>query len=563
MLLSHLREVPKQSRSWIHLWWPAWTMGALGIARGLDEGIIAGVLTQKSFKSAFQFESDSAVENDIASMLQAGSIIGSVLAFLVSDYVGRRRTAQLACLLWILGTSIWFSSAHKTGEHSGNLSQLLAGRFIAGLGVGITPVVAPTYLAEIAPRAIRGLCVCIFSGSVYLGILLGYWSNYGTSRGITDTSGLQWQVPASLNFIFAGLIFISSFFIPESPRWLLKVSREDDARKALDWLRHNNNDDLLIAQEFDDMAGALEQEREARGQKAWYHLFTRLVTNRTNLHVLCIGIGIQVFGQFSGGGSMTVFAPKIFGYVGITGSETKLFTTGIFGIVKLLSSMAAAFFIVDLLGRKFAVMFGLSIQAVASLYLALYLRFHYGDSVDGETTSTKMMADVAIFFIFLSGFAWAIGVNSVQYLSQTEMFSLESRSLGVAIISVLHFLCQFGSSRSVNPIVNSGGPYALFVFFFVMSIVSLVFVFFMMPEVSGYPLERIKELFEKKKWYLIGCTQNRPLRVKDMAALGDDVPKLGMEVTHQPSRMSQDGEKEKDAKDEADPTATQIKTVDA
>lgn len=132
-----------------------------------------GVLNQDAFKSAFNFEADSSVENDIASMLQAGSIIGSVIAFIGSDLLGRRRTAQLACILWVLGTTIWFTSAHQVGAHSGNLSQLLAGRFIAGLGVGITPVVAPTYLAEIAPRAIRGLCVCIFSGSVYVGILLG------------------------------------------------------------------------------------------------------------------------------------------------------------------------------------------------------------------------------------------------------------------------------------------------------------------------------------------------------------------------------------------------------
>jgi MFS family permease len=254
-------------------------------------------------------------------MLQAGSIIGSVIAFVVSDYLGRKRTAQLACILWTLGTAIWFTSAHAIGAHSGNLSQLLAGRFIAGLGVGITPVVAPTYLAEIAPRAIRGLCVCIFSGSVYIVILLGeskmtiypcstlrlilpsgYWSNYGTARGISDTNKLQWQVPAALNFIFAGIIFISSFWIPESPRWLLKVSRDDDARKSLNWLRNKGDQDILVDQEFETMANTLEEERIARGQKAWYHIFVRLITNRTNLHVLCIGLGIQVFGQFSGGG---------------------------------------------------------------------------------------------------------------------------------------------------------------------------------------------------------------------------------------------------------------------
>lgn len=100
----------------------------------------------------------------------------------------------------------------------------------------------------------------------------------------------------------AGLIFISSFFIPESPRWLLKVSRHDEARKSLQWLRNRGEVDALVNQEYEDMANTLEEEREARGQKAWYHIFVRLFTNKTNLHVLCIGLGIQVFGQFSGGG---------------------------------------------------------------------------------------------------------------------------------------------------------------------------------------------------------------------------------------------------------------------
>ncbi|CAO1627748.1 unnamed protein product [Sympodiomycopsis kandeliae] len=538
-LLSHLKEVPSPSRSWIHLWWPAWTIGALGISRGLDEGIISGVLHQESFKSAFSFKSDSAVENDIASMLQAGSIIGSVIAFGVSDVLGRKRTAQLACLLWILGTVVWFTSAHGVGEGDGNLAQLLGGRFLAGLGVGITPVVAPTYLAEIAPRAIRGLCVCIFSGSVYIGILLGYWVNYGTNHNISDTSALQWKVPASLNYMFAGIIFLSSLFVPESPRWLLSKGKEEEARKSLNWLRNLGDDEgEVVAREFDDIADSLEIEARARAGKSWYHVFPRLVNNRRNLHILAIGIGIQVFGQFSGGGSMTVFAPKIFSYVGITGEDTKLFTTGIFGIVKLISSLAAAFFIVDLLGRKFAVMAGLTIQAISALYLCLYLKFHYSsDTPATETPSAKRLADVGIFFIFLSGFAWAIGVNSVQYLSQVEMFSLEVRSLGVAVVSVIHFLCQFGSSRSVNPIVNSGGPWSLFLFFFIMSVASLVFVFFMMPEVSGYPLEHVRDLFDNKAWYLIGCTQNRPLRRKE-AAIHDeeDVPRLDMaqDKTQQP-----------------------------
>jgi hypothetical protein len=143
---------------------------------------------------------------------------------------------------------------------------------------------------------------------------------------------------------------------------------------------------------------------------------------------------------------MTVFAPKIFGFVGVTGQETKLFTTGIFGIVKLLSSLAAAFFIVDLLGRKFAVMAGLTIQAISAFYLAMYLRFHYTDAPTTETSSSKAMADVAIFFIFLSGFAWAIGVNSVQYLSQTEMVCTNFQALRMVSLTILPLTVQLGIS---------------------------------------------------------------------------------------------------------------------
>ncbi|CAO1626779.1 unnamed protein product [Parajaminaea phylloscopi] len=514
-LLTHLGEVDPKSRSWLHLWWPAWTIGALGVARGLDEGIISGVITQESFKHAFSVEEDSAMENDIASMLQAGCVVGSVIAFIVSDYLGRRRSAQLACILWALGTVVWFTSIRGQVNGTGNISQLLGGRFIAGLGVGITPVCSPTYLTEIAPRPLRGLAVCIFAGIVYVGIVLGYWVNYGTARNFDPTNALQWQLPAALNFIFAAIIFTSSFFVPESPRWLLMVGREDAARKSLIWLRNKGPDDAVVLREFEEMTDSLALEREARGNRAWYHVLLQLVVQRRNLHILAIGTGIQIFGQFSGGASMTVFAPKLFGYVGISSSDSKLLTTGIFGIVKLASSMAAAFFIVDLLGRKCAVMIGLTIQGVCALYLSIYMRYHGEGAGEGEAPASKAMADAGIFFIFLSGFAWAIGVNSVQYLSQTEMFSLEVRSVGVAAISVLHFLCQFGSSRTVNPLVNLGGPFALFLFFFIFTIIALVFVFFMMPEVSGYPLERVRELFESKPWYLVGCTQNRPFRIKD------------------------------------------------
>lgn len=96
---------------------------------------------------------------------------------------------------------------------------------------------------------------------------------------------------------------------------------------------------------------------------------------------------------------------------------------------------------------------------------------------------------LTLFLVFIPG------VNSVQYLSQVEMFSLEVRSLGVAVVSVVHFLAQFGSSRSVNPIVNSGGPWSLFLFFFIMSIASLVVSFASTNPVSPIDVHRADILY--------------------------------------------------------------------
>lgn len=106
-------------------------------------------------------------------------------AFLITDKIGRLWATRQLCLIWIAGIIIFITS-------NGRIGQVYAGRFIAGLGIGQTAVVAPTYLAEISPRAIRGLCICAFSGSVYLGIMLSYFASWGSALHISSHSQNQW-----------------------------------------------------------------------------------------------------------------------------------------------------------------------------------------------------------------------------------------------------------------------------------------------------------------------------------------------------------------------------------
>ena len=106
-------------------------------------------------------------------------------AFVLCDRIGRLWATRQLCLLWILGIVIFLTNG-------GRLGQVYAGRFIAGLGIGQTTVVAPVYLSEIAPKSVRGLCTCAFSGAVYIGIMLAYFASWGSELHIPKGTSNQW-----------------------------------------------------------------------------------------------------------------------------------------------------------------------------------------------------------------------------------------------------------------------------------------------------------------------------------------------------------------------------------
>lgn len=169
----------------------------MGAARGIDEGLIGTTAELQPFIDKFGLEDPNKSKHDkaellsnITSMVQMGSILGALIAFFLTDKIGRLWATRQLCLLWVFGISIFLASSA-----TGSIGMVYAGRFIAGIGIGQTTVVAPTYLAETAPRAIRGLCVCAFAGAVYIGIMLAYFASWGSSIHISSKTDAQWLVP--------------------------------------------------------------------------------------------------------------------------------------------------------------------------------------------------------------------------------------------------------------------------------------------------------------------------------------------------------------------------------
>lgn len=175
--------------------------GFLGASRGLDEGLVGGMVSLQSFKDEFHLEDGSqnhqaSTLSNITSMVQLGSIVGALLAFLICDKLGRVHTLRILSFLWLVGFIIVVAS-------HGSLGQVLAGRFIAGLGIGMTTVVGPMYIAEIAPKSVRGMLTNIFAGSVYLGATIAFFSNWRASVNLSNESGWQWRAPQFAHIGFA------------------------------------------------------------------------------------------------------------------------------------------------------------------------------------------------------------------------------------------------------------------------------------------------------------------------------------------------------------------------
>lgn len=440
-------------------------------------------------------------------MVQLFSIVGGLGAFVVNDRIGRVWSLRALCVLWTIGVVLQMTAY--------SLEQLYTGRAIAGIGIGATTVVGPVYLVEVAPRSIRGLCSGMFSGFVYLGIMLSYFATYGSAKH--QTGRIRWVIPLTLQVIFAGMALLFSLFAVESPRFLMLRGQNEKAIHNLVRLRRLPRDHEFVEAELASIADGLERERLAvEGKTLTSRLFEVVGTPANRYRLIGVGLMVQLLGQWSGANSITIYAPEYFAMLGVTGQNEKLFATAIFGVVKFVASLVCAFFLVDRLGRKRSLYIGLGLQTLSMLYIATFLAACPEISEDGgaiTSATVKHAATGAVVMLYLTGVGWAMGYNSIQYLIGTEIWPIHLRSLGSSITMAIHFLNQYGNSKWVPEMLlprDEGGlgSAGTMFFFFTVCVLGLVYIYFFLPEAAGHSLESLDLLFSMP-WYKVGRYSKR------------------------------------------------------
>ncbi|KAF2724999.1 quinate permease [Polychaeton citri CBS 116435] len=461
---------------------------------GYDSAFIGTTLALPSFVSEFGFDDMTAehlayVKSNIVSVYQAGAFFGSLFAYASAYFLGRKKSLTLWSVIFVLGAGLTLGPSASRG-----LGMMYAGRVITGIGVGAVSMTTPIYIAEIAPPAVRGRLVGIYELGWQIGGLVGFWINYGLEKHLAPTR-TQWLIPFAVQLIPAGLLLFGSLWIKESPRWLLSKHKREQAIKNLCWIRHLPADEIYIVEEVSFLDAALEEQRAAIGEGFWKP-FKAVGTDRKVLWRFCLGGLLFLWQNGSGINAINYYSPTVFKSIGIAGTSSSFLTTGIFGVVKTTLTLVWLFFLIDQFGRRNLLMYGAAGGSICMWIIGGYLAGQ--DVTKNKSSSLSSGGIAAMFFFYLWTAFYTPSWNGTPWVLNSEMFDQNTRQLGQASASANNWFWNFIISRFTPQMFLSMGPSGCGVYFFFasMMILSIIFVFFLVPETKAIPLEQMDRLFE-------------------------------------------------------------------
>lgn len=418
---------------------------------GFDTAVISG--TTKFITDFFHLT--NATLGLTVSIALWGTVIGAIAVGKPGDIFGRKRLLSICAVLYFFSA---LGCAFAAGWYT-----LLVSRFIGGLAIGAASVMAPMYIAEIAPARLRGRLVAVAQFNIVLGILVAFFSNYLLVRMGPD----NWRWMFGLMAVPSALFFLLLFLVPESPRWLVKKSRVVEAQAVLEKVGAAN-----VGNEISEIISSLKEEA---GQRV-----TKLLQKKYGFVIMCAML-LAAFNQLSGINVIMYYAPMIFEKAGASTNAAMLEAVAV-GVTNMLFTIIAMFFI-DKFGRKTLLLVG-----AVGMFLSLAgAAFHYYDeTLFGSTGIVVFIVGFIAFFAFSQG--------AVIWVFLAEIFPNKVRSKGQALGSFTHWIMN-AIIGLLFPIALAGfGGGNVFMFFAVMMIPFFFFVWKVMPETKGKSLEELERI---------------------------------------------------------------------
>lgn len=312
-------------------------------------------------------------------------------------------------------------------------------------------MVNPLYISENAPRAIRGGLTGLYQFFITMGIMIAFWINYGSLLHSTGTA--MYIVPLTMQALPAVLLLAGMLLCNESPRWLAKQDRWDDARATLSKVRALPPTHPYVEAEFQDIITQLAHERQLIHGSGFCDLMKEMWLIPGNRKRAMISIFLMICQQMTGVNAINYYAPRIFENLGIHGKSTNLFATGVYGIVKAVCSGIFLLFLADSLGRRRSLLWTSVAQSLTMLYIGLYIRI--APPKEGEPVIPAGYVALVCIFLFVAAFE--LGWGPVCWIYISEIPTARLRSLNVAFGAATQWLFNFVVARAVpNMLVTVG-----------------------------------------------------------------------------------------------------------
>ncbi len=412
----------------------------------------------------------SALKGFIVSSALIGCIIGGGLAGIISESLGRKKGLIIAGFLFLISAIGSALPEYLNFMNTGVVSSFIFYRILGGIGVGMASMISPMYIAEIAPASKRGKLVSFNQFAIIFGMLIVYFVNYFIAKGSTDEwlSSMGWRWMFASETIPATLFVAFLFFVPESPRFLVKMNREKEASSVLEKIFGNKAGEI-----FSEIKQSLEVKKAHWLKFGW--------------SVLIIGIFLSVFQQFVGINVVLYYAPEIFKNLG-SGTDSALLQTIIVGAINL-SFTVLAILSVDKIGRKPLLIIGSLGMGIAMISLGLCFFLE----ASGTIALISMLVYTASFALSWGPVVWVLLSEMFPNLIRGAMaMAVAAQWLSNLLISWT--FPMMNDSTSLTNLFNHGFSYWIYG---VMGIISAVFVWKWVPETKGKTLEEMESLWKK------------------------------------------------------------------
>ncbi|KAJ5469641.1 hypothetical protein N7539_009259 [Penicillium diatomitis] len=469
---------------------------------GYDQGMMAGVNNAQDYIDLMKFGytkiengeatpvvTDSLLQGGIVAVYYLGTLFGALFGGWLGDRMGRIKSIAAGAAWAVLGASLQCSAQ--------NHSWMICARAVNGIGTGILNAIVPVWATETAEHTSRGQFIAIEFTLNIFGVVLAYWLEFGLSYIDGGRSAFRWRFPIAFQIIFLLVLFAAVWFMPESPRWLVKVGREDEARYILQRLRGSSPEDNMRAEaEFRDIQNIAEMEKTVVHGNSYLSMLFGWQSG--DLHIgrrVQLVIWLQIMQEWVGIAGVTVYAPTIFSIAGFDSTKSQ-WISGLNNIFYMFATLVCVFTL-DRIGRRWTLYWGSVVQGIAMFLAGGFSRLAINAREAGNVSSASSYGAAAASMIFIFTSTFGATWLTVPWLYPAEIFPLAVRARGNAW-GVVGWSIGNGWLTLLCPVMfDAIGEKTLYIFG-ASNVITIPMVWALYPESNQRTLEDMDLLFAAK-----------------------------------------------------------------